>query len=209
MISKFRHHPWHGIDPGNQAPSVVNAFIEITPNDGVKYEIDKTSGYLMIDRPQLYSNIVPALYGFIPMTYCGALVSEVCMIRTGRTGIDGDGDPLDILVLTEKNITHGDILVRAKAVGGIRMIDNNEADDKIIAILEDDLIYNHWNDLSDLPDSLINRLKHYFLTYKQIPNLHERSTVDIDEIYGREAAFEVIEAAIEDYQNWVRIQSNI
>ncbi len=85
------------------APNVVTAFIEMVPTDTVKYELDKVSGYIKIDRPQKYSNVVPALYGFLPQTYCGDLVAEYCMAQTERTDIHGDGDPLDICVLTEKN----------------------------------------------------------------------------------------------------------
>src|SRR5215213_5994164 len=108
---QFKLHPWHGVDIGDQAPEIVTAFIEITPSDTVKYEIDKHSGILKVDRPQLYSNVVPALYGFIPQTYCKENIAALCEKQTGRKVTDGDGDPLDILVLTEHRIVHGDILV--------------------------------------------------------------------------------------------------
>ena len=117
-MNKFKSHPWHGISIGDNAPNVVTAFIEIVPTDTVKYEIDKESGYLKIDRPQKFSNVVPTLYGFIPQTYCDAKVAEFASLKSGKTVIKGDGDPLDICVLSEKTITHGDIILQAIPIGG-------------------------------------------------------------------------------------------
>ena len=94
---------------------MLTAYIEIVPTDAVKYELDKESGILKIDRPQQFSNVCPALYGFVPRTLCAREVGRFCDERTGRTGIVGDGDPMDICVLTERPITHGDILVRVRA----------------------------------------------------------------------------------------------
>lgn len=196
---RYKSHPWHGIDIGDQAPEVLNTFIEITPHDAVKYEIDKATGYLKVDRPQKFSNIVPALYGFIPQTYCTDSVAELCMEKTGRKDIVGDNDPLDICVLTERNISHGDILVPAIPIGGFRMIDGGEADDKIIAVLKGDEVYANWKDISDCPPSIIRRLKHYFLTYKQMPG--QESTTEITHTYGREEALEVIRRSQKDYEN--------
>jgi len=190
-------HPWHGIPTGNNAPESINAFIEMTPSDSVKYEIDKDSGFLKVDRPQKFSNIVPALYGFVPQTYCGDKVSEICNRETGRNDIVGDEDPLDICVLTERNITHGYILVPAIPIGGFRMIDGGEADDKIIAVLKNDEMYAQWNDVEDIPETIINRLKHYFLTYKQLPG--EAPKCEITHIYGKEEAHEVIRKSYKDY----------
>lgn len=198
MPNIYKLHPWHGIKRGDQAPDVVTAFIEIIPSDTVKYEIDKHSGYLMVDRPQKFSNIVPALYGFIPRTYCASEVARCNMEATGREEIVGDGDPLDILVLTEREITHGDIIVKAKPIGGFRLVDNHEADDKIIAVLHNDEVYNMWQDIHDVPKTIINRLKHYFLTYKQMPD--KSPTCVIDEVYGKKEAFTVIQASIRDYE---------
>src|SRR5258706_5771772 len=169
MSRNFKSHPWHGVQIGEQAPQIVTAFIEITPSDTVKYEIDKASGILKVDRPQLFSNVVPALYGFIPQTYCKEEIAALCMAQTGRTGIEGDGDPLDILELTEHRIVKGDILVQAIPIGGLKMIDNHQADDKIIAVLQKDAMYAHIEDIFQLPDSILQRLKHYFLTYKLFP----------------------------------------
>lgn len=197
MGLRYKSHPWHGIDIGEAAPESVTAFIEIIPSDTVKYEIDKRSGYLKVDRPQKFSNIVPALYGFLPQTYCKQNVANLCMERTGRTDIAGDDDPLDICVLTEREITHGDIIVKAIPIGGFRMIDNGEADDKIIAVLKHDDVYGQWQDVSQLPASIVNRLKHYFLTYKQLPGSQQQC--EITHVYGREEALEVIQASRKDY----------
>jgi inorganic pyrophosphatase len=194
---RFRSHPWHGIDLGENAPEIVMTFVEMVPTDTVKYEMDKVSGYLRLDRPQRYSNVVPALYGFIPRTLTGTSVAERCMERTGMTGIRGDGDAMDICILTEKDITHGDILVLARPIGGFRMIDGNDADDKIIAVLHNDAVYGGYKDIADCPEIAIERLKHYFLTYKDLPG--EKRQVTIAEIYGREEAQEIIRRSMADY----------
>jgi inorganic pyrophosphatase len=166
----FQAHPWHGVSIGEKAPETVTAFIEIVPTDTVKYELDKASGHLKIDRPQRFSSMCPTLYGFIPQTYCGPKIGAHCGERVNRSNIDGDGDPLDICVLTERTISQGNILLKARPIGGLRMIDHSQADDKIIAVLESDLVYGQINDIADCPEGLVNRLKHYFLSYKQIPN---------------------------------------
>jgi inorganic pyrophosphatase len=199
MNREYKAHPWHGISPGDSAPSIVTAFIEIVPTDTVKYEIDKVSGYLKIDRPQKFSNTVPALYGFIPRTYCAEQVAEFAAVRSGRTVIKGDGDPLDICVLSERTITHGDLILPAIPIGGFRLLDKGEADDKIIAVMKDDEFYRQWRDVSDCPVSYINRLKHYFLTYKSLPE--ENNSCEITNIYGREEAHEVISKSMADYEN--------
>ena len=195
---RYQSHPWHGINIGENAPKEVMSFIEMTPSDLVKYEIDKDSGYIKVDRPQKFSNIVPALYGFLPQTYCAERVGEYCNEKTGRTGIYGDKDPLDICVLTERNITHGNIIVPAIPIGGFRMIDDGEADDKIIAVLKGDETYEEWEDISDCPESIVKRVKHYFLTYKGIPG-ESSPKVEITHVYGKEEAMEVIRRSQEDY----------
>ncbi|MDD5360775.1 MAG: inorganic pyrophosphatase [Ignavibacteria bacterium] len=194
----LKAHPWHGVHIGNNAPQIVTTYIEIVPTDTLKFELDKQTGYLKIDRPQLYSNICPTPYGLIPQTYCGDRVAEYCCSKTGRNGIKGDGDPLDICVLTEKVITHNDILLNAVPIGGLRMIDGNEADDKIIAVMHKDNIFGGWDDISDCPTSLIERIRHYFLTYKEAPGADKR-ICEITHIYGREEAYEVIKRSREDY----------
>ena len=136
MVNKHKAHPWHGIAIGDNAPEIVTAFIEIVPTDTVKYEIDKESGYLKIDRPQKFSNVVPALYGFVPQTYCDIKIAEFASQKSGKKVDKGDGDPLDICVLSEHTITHGDIILQAIPIGGLRLIDKGEADDKIIAVMK-------------------------------------------------------------------------
>ncbi len=194
----FRAHPWHGVDIGDDAPEIVNTYIEMIPTDTIKYELDKKSGLLKVDRPQKYSSMPPMLYGLVPKTYCGENVGKYCYEKTGRKNIMGDKDPLDICVLTERPISHSNILVQAVVLGGFRMIDNNEADDKIIAYLKDDLVYSEWNDVTDVPQRMIERLKHYFLTYKDIPGTEEHNS-EITHIYNKEEAFEVIRRSRKDY----------
>ena len=197
MGLRYKSHPWHGVDIGNHAPEIVMSFIEMVPTDTVKYEVDKVSGYLRIDRPQKYSNVVPALYGFIPQTFSGSRVAKYCMEKTGKNDLLGDGDPIDICVLTEKTIPHGDILVCAIPIGGFRMLDGNEVDDKLIAVLQNDTVYGKYNDISELPELIIERLKHYFLTYKDLPG--KERDVEITDAYGKDEALEVIRLSMEDY----------
>ncbi|MBN2667695.1 MAG: inorganic pyrophosphatase [Bacteroidales bacterium] len=199
MGLRYKSHPWHGVEIGNKAPHVITSYIEVVPSDTVKYEVDKVSGYLKIDRPQKFSNVVPALYGFIPQTYCGDNVAKLSSEKTGRENIKGDGDPLDICVLTEKEITHGDLLVQAIPIGGLRMIDGSEADDKIIAVLKDDAMYGQFKDISELPDLVVNRLRHYFLTYKDLPG-EKNADCEITHVYGQKEAYQVIINSVEDYQ---------
>ncbi len=198
MGLRYKSHPWHGVDIGDEAPELITCFIEMVPRDTVKYEVDKKSGYLKIDRPQKYSNSVPALYGFIPQTFSGEKVAELSCEKTGNEKIIGDSDPIDICILTEKEITHGDILVRAKPIGGFRMIDNNQADDKVIAVLNNDALYEAFEDISDVPDKVVNRLKHYFLTYKDLPG--NPADVEITHVYDKAEAQDLIARSIEDYR---------
>ncbi|MBX5483029.1 MAG: inorganic pyrophosphatase [Myxococcaceae bacterium] len=195
----FQAHPWHGVSPGPSAPEEVVSYIEIVPDESVKYELDKPTGILRVDRPQRYSSLCPTLYGFVPQTYCAEKVAERCMARTGRTGIRGDGDPMDICVLTERTFSHGAFLLRARPIGGLRMIDGDDADDKIIAVLEGDLVYGAAKDLGDAPAGLIERLRHYFLSYKQIPGEGPRR-VEIAEVYDRAEALEMLRRSSEDYR---------
>jgi len=158
-------HPWHGIAPGDPASSIT-VYVEIVPTDTVKYELDKESGHLRVDRPQLYSSQPPSLYGFVPQTYCGDLVAARSAERSGVAPLRGDGDPMD---------------------------------DKVVAVLENDLGYGTIRDLADAPKGLIDRLRHYFLSYKQIPGAGPRK-VEISEVYGRDEAVEVLRRSIEDYR---------
>jgi len=195
----FQAHPWHGITPGEDAPEVVNAYVEIVPTDAVKYELGKRTGHLRLDRPQRFSSFPPTLYGFVPQTYCGERVAELCSHALGGEAIRGDGDPLDICVLTERPASHADFLVRARPIGGLRMVDGNEADDKIIAVLDNDVAYGHITDIGEAPKGLIDRLQHYFLTYKQLPQESPRR-VEIADLYDRAAAVETIRRSVEDYR---------
>ena len=192
LPSQFRPHPWHGLEIGPQPPSVLYAFIEITPFDLIKYEVDKQSGYLRIDRPQRGSSQPPALYGFVPRTYCAARVQ-----RLSPKARRGDGDPLDICVLSERAIARGEILVRARVVGGLQMVDAGDADDKIIAVLDNDYIYGTARDVRDLPKVLVERLQHYFETYKLLPD--RPAPARIERVYGRAHAEKVVQAAVRDY----------
>lgn len=198
MTLLYSAHPWHGIELGKDAPEIVNSFIEMVPTDTVKYELDKASGLLKVDRPQKYSSMPPMLYGLIPRTYCGKRIAEFCNSKTNRTDIIGDKDPLDICVLTERPINQSNIIVPAVVIGGLRMLDNNEADDKIIAYLKNDLVYGEWQDITDVPQKLIERLQHYFLTYKDIPG-QAKHICEITHIYNKEEAHEVIRRSCDDY----------
>lgn len=189
---RWRPHPWHGLEVGPDAPRLVHAYIEITPFDLVKYEVDKTTGYIRVDRPQRSSSQPPTLYGFIPRTYCGPRVGAL-----SPSASRGDGDPLDICVVSERPISRAEIIVNAIVVGGIQAVDAGEADDKIIAVLESDSIWKDAGDISDLPSILIERLSHYFATYKMIPG--QKSQMAIEKIYRRDHALKVVKASMEDY----------
>lgn len=191
---RWRAHPWHGLEVGPNPPQLVHAYIEITPFDLVKYEVDKITGYLMVDRPQRTSSLPPALYGFIPRTYCGDRVNALEPETT-----KADGDPLDIIVISERPIAHPEVILNARVVGGIRMIDHGESDDKIVAVLEKDSFWGNVTDINELPTALIERLRHYFLTYKLIPG--EAPAVTLKDTYGRDHALEVVEAAVRDYDD--------
>lgn len=200
MGLRYKSHPWHGVEIGAQAPEIVTAFIEMVPTDTVKYEVDKATGYLRIDRPQRYSSLVPALYGFIPQTFSGEEVAALAAEKTGRSEVKGDGDPMDICILTEKEISHGDILVSARPIGGLRMVDGNLSDDKIIAVLQNDLVYDQYQDIEDVPALVIERLRHYFLTYKDIPGADKRNA-EVTHIFGREEALDLIRRSMRDYNH--------
>jgi inorganic pyrophosphatase len=194
----FQAHPWHGVPPGDPA-GVIEAYIEIVPTDTVKYELDKESGHLRVDRPQRYSSQPPTLYGFIPQTCCGTRVGQRCSERTGVPNVRGDGDPMDVCILTEKTMAHANFFLRARPIGGLRMIDGDEADDKIVAVLEHDMAYGELRDIADVPSGVIERLRHYFLTYKQMPAERAR-VVRIAEVYDRVEAVEVLRRSLEDYR---------
>jgi inorganic pyrophosphatase len=191
-VNHFRPHPWHGLEVGPEPPALLNAYIEITPFDLMKYEVDKVSGYLRVDRPQRSSAQHPTLYGFVPRTYCGERVR-----RLAPGAERGDGDPLDICVLSERAIARNEIIVRTRIIGGLQMIDAGEADDKIIGVLENDYVWGTARNISDVPSVLVERLQHYFLTYKLVPGQPVRAR--IARVYGRGHALRVVRAAMADY----------
>lgn len=201
MFRTDKAHPWHGIPIGENAPAEVTVFVEIVPRDTVKYEVDKETGYLKIDRPQQYSNVVPANYGFIPQTYCSEGIAGLAKGKTEINITGGDGDPLDILVLSEHHIPRGDIILKARPIGGFCLIDDNEADDKIIAVLKGDKVFEQYQEISQLPKGILERFEHYFLTYKSLPDAP--NICEIAYSYGREESYNVIKAAIGDYAELV------
>ena len=197
QYAQWRPHPWHGLEPGSNAPRLVNAYIEITPFDLMKYEVDKATGYLRVDRPQRSSSQPPSLYGFIPRTYCGAKVAALC------PGAErGDGDPLDICVLSERPIQRAEIIVPARVVGGLQLLDRGEADDKLVAVLEADFVWGEVRDVRELPPILVERLQHYFTTYKLVPGT--RAQIAVQQAYGADHAARVVAAAVEDYKALAR-----
>jgi inorganic pyrophosphatase len=191
---RWRPHPWHGLEVGPNVPSVVHAYIEITPYDLMKYELDKETGYLRVDRPQRTSSQPPTLYGFIPRTYCGDRVGALM-----KDAERGDADPLDICVVSERPIARSEVILNARVIGGLEMIDHGEADDKIIAVLENDPFWHKVRDIDDFPAVMVERLKHYFTTYKLSPG--KKSPVTVGKAYDLKHAQAVIKASIADYDD--------
>jgi len=192
---RWRPHPWHGLSAGKNPPLHLQAYIEITPFDTVKYELDKETGYLRVDRPQRTSSRPPMLYGLVPRTYCGKRVGELTA-QASR----GDGDPLDICVISERPVDHADVIMDTRVIGGLQMLDDDEADDKIIAVLENDTMWSEVEDLEGLPGIMVERLIHYFNTYKIAPG-EEAPKGRILQSYNRSHAEKVILASMEDYED--------
>ena len=170
-------HPWHGAHYGDKAPHTVNGLIEIPQGSKSKYEIDKTTGLLKLDRVIFSSFHYPVNYGFIPQT------------------LGQDGDPLDILVICSENIQPL-CLVESTVIGNMQMIDNGEKDDKIIAVASRDPAVNYISDIRDLPNHITTVLRNFFEQYKVLEN----KKVEIDEFQDKEAAYSIIEAAIRFYK---------
>lgn len=191
---RWRPHPWHGLEVGPQPPDLVYAYIEMTSFDFIKYEVDKETGYLKVDRPQRTSSLTPNLYGFIPRTYCDNRVKEL-----SKGAIRGDGDPLDICVISERPIDRAEIFLNAIVVGVVQLLDHGEADDKIVAVLENDHIYGHIKDIKDLPEVIVERLKHYFRTYKMVEG--QEAEIKLLATLGPAKAKKIIKAAMEDYND--------
>src|SRR6187551_1150692 len=159
------HHPWHGVSPGEYAPEKVNALIEIPQGSRSKYEVDKESGLLKLDRVIYSSFHYPINYGFIPQTY------------------GDDKDPLDILVLTSLPVQPL-TLMEAKVIGVMQMIDSGDADDKLISVANHDPAVNHYNNIEELPKHFFEELRHFFEEYKKLEN----KTVKVDEIGDKTVA---------------------
>ena len=189
---RWRPHPWHGLSTGHEPPGRVNAYVEITPFDLMKYEIDKETGYLRMDRPQASSSLPPTLYGFIPRTYCASRVAALA----DRAG-GADEDPLDICVITERPISRAEVVIPAKVIGVLKTLDDGLADDKVLAVLENDPMWGDAADVSDLPQVITYRLRHYFGTYKMTPG--ERNPVEVGRVGGADDALRIVSAAQEDY----------
>lgn len=211
---RSRPHPWHGLPVGADPPRLVNAFIEITPFDVVKYELDKATGYLRVDRPQRFSSTPPTLYGFLPRTLCADRVARmfatagpeaarrVADAEAGGAAFEADGDPLDICVFSERPVNRSEIIVECRVVGGLTMVDGGTADDKIVAVLKDDPIWGNATRIEELPAPLVERLVHYFSTYKMRPG--HPSSAEVLGTYGPDHAAEVIRAAMADYEDVTR-----
>jgi inorganic pyrophosphatase len=167
--------------------------VELTPFDLIKYEVDKVTGYLSVDRPQLSSAVPPVIYGFIPQTLCSKRVAGL----SNRVDC-GDEDPLDICVISERPIRRVEVILRARVVGVIKTVDQGRADDKIIGILHNDALWNTVEDVDALPEILIQRLQHYFLTYKNFPD--QDNKISIEGFANADHACQVVEAAMQDYQ---------
>ena len=170
------NNPWHDISYGDQAPEVVKGIIEIPKGSRAKYELDKDSGLLILDRVLFSAVYYPANYGFIPQTYCD------------------DGDPLDILVLCQVDVVPM-CLIEAKVIGVMRMLDEGEADDKIIAVAANDRSVSHINDISELPEHFIREMRAFFEDYKKL----EHKEVLVEDFQNREVALGIVEKAIQDY----------
>lgn len=176
-MNKTVLHPWHGVEPGEQAPRVVNAVIEIPQGSRAKYEIDKPSGLLKLDRVIYSSFYYPMNYGFIPQTY------------------GDDKDPLDILVITSLSVQPLTIM-EAKVIGVMQMIDSGDADDKIIAVADKDPSVNHYNNIEELPKHFFDELRHFFEEYKKLEN----KTVIVEEFGDKATALKIISEAVDSYR---------
>ena len=199
-FDRFRPHPWHGLSPGSDPPRLVDAYIEITPYDGVKYEVDKTTGYLRVDRPQGSSALPPTLYGFIQQTFCGTRVAELTPLTAA-----GDEDPLDICVLSQQRIDRAEIIVPARVVGGVQLLDGGEVDDKIIAVLASDSVFHYATELRHLPEAVVNRIIHYFGTDKMQMTGEKANAIEVIGTYEADHAQAVVTASLADYRE--RFQS--
>lgn len=180
MINFDKTNPWHKVSPGDNVPDVVNGIVEIPKNTRAKYELDKKSGMLILDRVLFSSVYYPANYGFIPQTYCE------------------DHDPLDIVVLSQITVVPM-CIVPSKVIGVMRMLDGGEKDDKIIAVAEHDMSVNHFNDISELPQHFLRELGNFFEDYKKLEN----KTVSVEDFQNAEIAREIVTKSMEDYHQYI------
>jgi len=174
------NNPWHKISPGRNVPETVNAIIEIPKNTRAKYELDKETGLLKLDRVIYSSMYYPANYGFIPQTYCD------------------DKDPLDILVLSQIEVVPM-CLVEAKVIGVMRMLDGGEMDDKLIAVAIGDMSVGHVGDIDELPVHFLKEMKNFFEDYKKLEN----KTVEVEDFQDAARAKEILLQSIEDYKEYI------
>jgi inorganic pyrophosphatase len=179
-------NPWHHVGFGEHAPEVVTAIVEIPQGSKGKFELDKESGMLRLDRVLFSSVHYPAHYGFIPQTYCD------------------DKDPLDIMVLTSIELPHM-CLIDAKVIGVMHMIDQGEADDKIIAVAANDMSWNHINDINELPPHTLLEMRRFFEDYKAL----ELKDVVVNEFMGREVAVRIVEESMKLYDDVIRVTLSI
>jgi inorganic pyrophosphatase len=173
-------NPWHKVSIGENIPHTVNGIIEIPKNTRAKYELDKESGLLKMDRVIFSSMHYPTNYGFIPQTYCEDL------------------DPLDILILSQIAIVPM-CVVSAKVIGVMRMLDGGDLDDKIIAVAEHDMSVNHTNDISELPEHFRKEMRNFFEDYKKL----EHKTIEVEEFQDAKTAYEIINKSIADYKSLI------
>ncbi|MFN4123957.1 MAG: inorganic diphosphatase [Flavobacteriales bacterium] len=177
----MNNHPWHDVSPGSEQPDIVNAIIEIPQGSRSKYEIDKQTGLLKLDRVLYSSLYYPANYGFIPQSYCD------------------DKDPLDILVISQVSVLPL-CIVRSRVIGVMRMVDKGEADDKIIAVAEDDISVSHIRSMSELPPHFLKEVKQFFEEYKRLEN----KTVEIEKFQDELIAKEIVKKSFDDYQTIIK-----
>lgn len=170
-------HPWHDISVGKKKPKIINAIIEIPARTSVKYELDKATGLLKLDRHMHSSVHYPGDYGFIPQTLCD------------------DKDPLDVIIITT-HATNPLTLCEVKLIGVMKMIDDNEEDDKLLAVHANDPHYTEWNSIKDIPQHYLKNIQHFFETYKQLKG----GTVKINKILGIKDAYKILEASEKLYQ---------
>jgi inorganic pyrophosphatase len=171
------HHPWHGVSYGENAPRTVNAIIEIPQGSRAKYEIDKESGLLKLDRVIYSSFYYPTNYGFIPRSY------------------GDDKDPLDILVLSSISVQPL-CVVEAKVIGVMQMIDGGDADDKIIAVAAHDMSVNHINNIEELPPHFFKELRQFFEDYKKLEN----KSVQVEDFGDKATALQIITDGLKHYE---------